>query len=119
MLQLSFKKFDLETGGLRGVTHVNAKELHPMRLYQGVVRKYDARLFQEWDRLDEIKEDEENYCRGFFARYKCTSNLIRAIIEYKDAYSLKEVVGHLLYDPEYFIKGFLTTELSRRGRISF
>ena len=111
LLQLAFKKFALEYDAVRGVTEVDREEYHPMKLYQGVIRKYDARLYHEWKRFDQMRDDEREYCKKFFADYKFTDEQIEAVIDYKDAYSLKEVVSYLLYIPDYFIAGFEFTDV--------
>ncbi len=115
-LQLAFKKYQFEVGGLWNITTFNYKEVHPLRLYHGIVRKYEARLHQEWNKVAAMKEAEFLYCERLFAEYHFTREQIQAIIDYKDAYALKEVVAELLYDEEYIISDFLTSELLE-GRI--
>lgn len=117
MLQLAFRKFVFQKGGLWDITRLDDTEIHPVRLFQGVIRKYDARLLGNLELFNERERNEKNYCRKFFADYKFTENDLRAIIYYKDAYALKEIVAKLLYDPEYVLPGFLTTDLSKEGRI--
>ena len=56
MIQLAFKKFALEKAGMWEVTTVDEQETHLMRLFQGVVRKYDARLHHEWERFEALKK---------------------------------------------------------------
>jgi len=117
MIELAFHKFAIEKDGLDEVTDVNHKEIHPMRLFHAVVRKYGARLTHEHDTFELMKKQEMVYCQKFFADYKFTPEQLQALIDYKDAYSLKEVVAKLLYNSEYVISGFLAQELSREGRI--
>lgn len=117
MVELAFHKFAIEKDGLRQVTDVNVQEMHPLRLFLAVVRKYDARLTHKYDTFKLMKKQEMAYCRLFFADYKFTSEQLQALIDYKDAYALKEVMARLLYDPQYVISGFLAQELSREGRI--
>ena len=117
MLQLAFKKFALEIGGLWVVTKVDDSQVHPFRLYQGVVRKYDARLNHEWDHYFNMKKKEMEYCKNFFAAYKFSEEQLRAVLDYKDAYSLKEVIAYLLYQPEYTVSKFTYADLSSKGRI--
>ena len=64
-----------------------------------------------------MKKDEEEYCRHFFMDYHFTEEQLNAILCYKDAFSLKEVIAYLIYRPDYFISRFLCGELSRKGRI--
>ena len=118
MIQLAFKKFALEKAGVWEVTRIDPDETHLMRLFHGVVRKYDARLHHEWEKFDEMKKSEYDYCRKFFADFNFSDEQITAIIDYKDAYSLKEVVAYLLYLPDYVVSRFLSSELTKKGRIN-
>lgn len=111
ILHLAFRKFAIERQGLQGVTEINPRERHPLRLYQGVVRKYDARLHHKYDTFDQLKKEEIGYCRSFFKDYHLTQRQLRSLVDYKDAYSLKEVVALLLYQPDYYISHFLCTDL--------
>ena len=111
MLQLALMKFAFEMGGMWEVTQLNKNETHPLRLYQNVVRKYDLRLRHEQEKFTAMKNDELIYCRKFFAEYNFTDEQLQAIIDYKDAYGLKEAVGRLLYKPRYVLSGFLVDEL--------
>ena len=117
MLQLAFKKYALEQGGLWAVTKVNDEEVHLMRLFQGVVRKWDARLHHEWENFENAKKREYEFIEKFFVKLNFTQDQIKAIADYKDAYSLKEVVAYLLYQPEYIVYKFLSSDLSEQGRI--
>jgi len=115
MLQLAFMKYAWERSGLWEVTSIDPEETHPMRLYRGIVRKYDARLHLEWEKFREMKSLEEEYCHNFFADYNFTSEQLDALIYYKDAYAMKEVIALLLYDPKYVVKGFGCSKLCTRG----
>ncbi|MFH0700968.1 MAG: hypothetical protein V2A62_00865 [Candidatus Woesearchaeota archaeon] len=117
MLHLSFKKFAWEKGGMWAVTEMNPKDTHPLRLYQGIIKKYDARLHHEWNTYEEMNKAEIDYCRKFFADFKFSKEQLLAIIDYKDAYGLKEVIAKLLYDPEYVLEGFGCSALCKRGMI--
>jgi len=117
ILQLAFKKFEFEISGLYEVTKLNEKEVHPLRLFQGVVRKYDCILHKEISQFNLLTRKEMDYCSRFFADYSYSKEQLRAIIDYKDAYSLKEVIASLLYNPKYFIHQFICSELSPEGRI--
>lgn len=117
ILQLAFRKFAIEHSGLKEVTEIDEREVHPMRLYHAVVRKYDARLHHEWDKFEQMKKSEMDYCNKFFANYHFNAEQLQALVDYKDAYALKEVVALLLYDKKYVIRRFLSSELSRQGRI--
>ncbi|HLD79430.1 MAG TPA: hypothetical protein VJA18_02625 [Candidatus Nanoarchaeia archaeon] len=117
MMQLAFKKFALERSGMWAVTKVDPDETHLMRLFQGVVRKYDARLHHEWEIFEALKAAEYDYCRKFFADFNFTEEQIKALVDYKDSYSLKEVVSYLLYLPDYVVHRFLSSELTADARI--
>ncbi len=117
MLQLAFKKFALEKAGMWEVTKVDPQETHLMRLFQGVVRKYDARLHHEWEIFEALKAAEYDYCRKFFADFNFNEEQIKALVDYKDAYSLKEVISYLLYLPDYVVHRFLSSELTEDARI--
>ncbi len=117
MLQLAFKKFAMEKAGVWQVTNVNENETHLMRLFQGIIRKYDARLHHEWEKYDKLKEAEYQYCQKFFADYNFTDKQIKAILDYKDAYALKEIIADMLYVPDYVLHKFLSSELDPKARI--
>ena len=113
MIQLAFKKFALEKGGTKGVTSLNKKEVHPLRLYGGIIRKYDLRLHHQWRRFDAIENNEKRYCEMFFSDYNFSEDQIQAIIDYKDAYALKEVVTFLIYLPDYIVSRFEYSDIFR------
>jgi len=117
MLQLAFRKFVSEKSGLWAVTKLDQNEKHPMRLYFEIVRKYDARLHQEFEKFEESKKDEKEYCKKFFHDFNFSEEQLEAIIGYKDAYALKEVVARLLYKKNYLISGFGCSELCSRRMI--
>ena len=117
MLQLSFRKFVHEKKGLWTVTKIDPKESHPLRLYQGIVRKYDARLHQEWKKFEKMKDDEMNYVRKFFAEHRFSKEQLQAIINYKDSFALKEVIARMLYKRNYVILNFGCSELCSRGQV--
>ncbi len=117
LLQLAFKKFMLEKEGIWKITTLDPNETHPMRLYQCLVTKYDARLHQEGEVYEQVQKSEKDYCHRFFANFHFSEEQILAILHYKDAYSLKEVIARLIYQPSFVISGFLASELSDAGRI--
>ncbi|PIN76455.1 hypothetical protein COV17_02390 [Candidatus Woesearchaeota archaeon CG10_big_fil_rev_8_21_14_0_10_36_11] len=106
MLQLAFKKFEFEKAGLLQVTHLDKKEMHPLRLYTGIIEKYNLRLHHQCEKFDALQKSSCAYYHHFFADYKFTPNQLNAIVDYKDAYSLKEIVTRLLYLPGYVLSGF-------------
>lgn len=117
MIQLAFKKFVFEKMGLRGVTDLDSSENHPIRLFQNIIRKYDARLHHEREKFDFMKESEYQYCKRFFSDYNLSPEKLKAIIDYKDAYALKEAVAQILYQHQTIIAKFLCSDLTRKGRI--
>lgn len=106
MLQLAFKKFSLEKSGTRKVTFLDKREMHPLRLYKGIITKYDHRLHHEWKKFSAYKNNEFQYCSRFFSDFHFNDDQLWAILDYKDAFSLKEVITYLLYLPDYTISGF-------------
>jgi hypothetical protein len=116
LLQLAFRKYIWVRKGLSSVTQINEDETHPMRLFQGIVRKYDARLHQEWDSYQKQKDEEIIYCKKFFADFNFDDKQLESIIYYKDAYALKEVIIGLIYKKNYSLKGFGCSELCTRGQ---
>ena len=117
MLQLAFRKFSLEVGGMWEITSIDKKQQHPFRLFQGIIKKHDARLKHNWELLEKMIYSEVSYCHNFFSDYDFSDDQISAIIDYKDCYALKEAVACLLYDHNYVVKGFLHSSLNRRGLI--
>lgn len=117
ILELALKKYVFIKAGLGGVTEINSDEPHPMRLYHAVIRKYDHRLHQEHEEFDKRKKNEMDYCKKFFRDFEFSDEQLRAIINYKDAFGLKEIVARLLYQPKYYLTRFTSSELSRKGRI--
>ncbi len=116
MLQLAFKKYTWEKCGWWGITQIDIKETHPLRLYQGIANKYDVRLHQEWEMFEKLKQQEKEYCKKFFSDFKYNKEQLQAIIEYKDAYALKEIIARLIYKPNYILSGFACSELCTRKR---
>ena len=106
ILQLAFRKFELEKAGLIKVTHLDKKEMHPLGLYTGIIEKYNFRLHHKRENFNSVQKRSHIYYQRFFADHKFTSDQLNAIIDYKDAYSLKEVVTMLLYLPGYVLSGF-------------
>ncbi len=111
LIQMAFKKYVFEEFGLLEVGPVNEQQMHPFRLFQGVVLKYDKRLLLQWNEFNKMIEKEEKYCHKFFSKLNFTDEQISAIVDYKDAYALKEVVARLLYNHDYVLSGFLVSEL--------
>ena len=117
MLMLAFKKFALEKEGHWAVTHINEKETHPMRLFQGIVEKYSARLHHDWKEFARLKEKEKEYCHKFFLDYQFNEKQLQALIDFKDAYALKEIVTYLLYQRDYFLSGFTSRDINIKKKV--
>jgi hypothetical protein len=117
MLQLTLKKFVLARRGIWEVTKVDKKNIHPIRLFHGIVLKYDFRLRHDFVRFNARTKDEFSYCKKFFENEQFTDKQIQAVLDYKDAYALKEVIARLLYDHEYVLRGFLSSTLDKKGMI--
>ena len=111
ILQLAFQKFTYEHNGLRAVTKLNVKEKHPMRLFEAIIRKYDFWLHLDKKEYEKAQELERLYCKHFFKKLNLNDEQINEIINYKDAYTLKEIIARLLYDKNYVLKGFTTNRL--------
>jgi hypothetical protein len=114
MLRLSFKKFSLERQEMERVTRPNARETHLFRLFQGVIRKYDARLHQDWDTFNQMKDDEFGFCRHFFRDFNLNEKELQSIIDYKDAYAMRGAVSYLLYRPTFVVVDFDYSKMFRR-----
>ena len=99
------------------VTKADSEEIHPLRLFQGIIRKYDALLLGDKKQFKEQMDYEKIYCGNFFAEYNFMEEQLQAILDYKDAYAMKEMVAKLLYDPDYMMHGFLLTEMSKEAKI--
>jgi len=111
ILQLAFQKYTHEYNGLNKVTNINAKEKHPIRLFEAIIRKYDFWLHDKKKDFEKSQESERLYCKNFFSKLNLDDKQIDEIINYKDAYTLKELIARLLYDKDYVLKGFTTNKL--------
>ena len=117
MLQLAFRKFIWEKAGLWEVTTLDPSEKHPLRLFQGVIRKYDSRLVGNKIIFEKVSLEELSYCRNFFQEFHFSEEQLQAVLDYKDAYALKEMVAKLLYDRDYLLHGFLLTEMLEKSKM--
>jgi len=116
VIQLALKKFALETEGMWEVTKLNKKEKHLMCLFQGVIRKYDYKLHHELSKFEKRTKNEIDYCKKYFVEYNFNEEQINAIIDYKDAFGMKEVIAYMLYDKDYSIEGFEYSGLFRKHK---
>ena len=117
MLHLSFRRYVSEFGGLWAVTKVNTDESHLVRLFQGIIRKYDARLHMEYDRFEKMENYELDFCKKYFADFNFDEKKLMSLVHYKDAYALKEVVARLLYKKDYVVFRFGCSDLCTRGKV--
>lgn len=116
-LELALKKYNLEFRALWQVTkpHLQKGE-HPIRLYDGIIMKYSARLHQEKREFGRLTQKGLDYCRKTFSRLRLEPDLVCSGMDYKDAIALMEVLAHLIYKPDYYLEGFECSELCHRGR---
>jgi hypothetical protein len=105
-LDMAFQKFDKIYKGLEKVTRPDPQESHPMRLFQGVVLKYDSHLHKDGKEYKRRNRDELKYCSSLFKSNNLSYDQIKALVVFKDAFSLREVMGHLLYKKDYDVRGF-------------
>lgn len=118
-LQLFFEKYNQQIDGLWGVNEWNDEREHPSKLYDGIIRKYDAQLHDEKEEFQRRENQEIEFCQDFFFKHHFNSRQIKAIIHAKDAHALKAVIGMLLYDKNYTLKKFECSQLCSRGRKCF
>ena len=111
LVQLAYKKYNYEFSGTLGVTVVDNDEEHLVRLFQGVIRKWDSRINHDFELFDKLKEDEFLYCKNFFAGKNYSAEQLQRIINYKDALTFKEMIAELLYKIDYVTHGFLIPEM--------
>mgnify|MGYP001602358183 CR=1 FL=1 len=114
MFHLAFRKYVSEYRGLWAITKVNPEEKHLIRLFQGIIRKYDARLHHDLARFNKMEKEEVDFCRKFFGDFHFKEAELFSLVYYKDAYAMKEVVARLVYKPRYVILNFGCEELCLR-----
>jgi len=116
-LQLFFEKYATQMHGLERVSEWTEDKAHPSKLFDGIIRKYDARLHHEYDEFKRRQQLEKDFVTEFFASYHLNQLQIEALVLAKDAYSMQRVMGQLLYDRNYTLKNFGCSELcSRAGK---
>lgn len=118
-LQLFFEKYNQQIGGLWGVNEWNDEREHPSKLYNGIIRKYDAQLHGEKKEFQRKENLEIEFCQDFFFKHHFNSRQTKAIIHAKDAHALKAIIGLLLYDKNYTLKKFECSQLCNRDRKCF
>lgn len=116
-LALAFRKYMWDEGGLEKVTKAELKSnTHIAGLYDGIVEKYDAFLHHEHAKYRTLLKKEIDYCIDTFSSFDLNIADFDRIIYFKDAMALMEVIGRLLYEKNYRIKGFSCVRLCSRGR---
>ncbi|MBI2669321.1 hypothetical protein HYX14_05765 [Candidatus Woesearchaeota archaeon] len=111
ILELAFHRYTFQTKGLWEVTKWDPQEMHPMKLYSEIVRKYDCRLHHQWKEYEKHAEREKEYCHKFFQDFHYSEKQLQALLNYKDAFALTEVLVRLLYQKEYVLGKFSSSGL--------
>ncbi len=115
-IQVFYHKYEHQTKKMKQISDWDNKEAHPLKLFDGIVKKYDARLHKETAEFNRRQQREAKFCGELFSDFKFTPEQLGAIVDYKDAYLMKEVVGKF-YDEKYFVKNFGCGKLCSRNRI--
>lgn len=115
-LQLYFEDYNLRINGLWGVNEWDSKQEHPSKLFNGIIRKYDARIHDQAEEFQRRQETEIKFCQELFAKHYFNSQQTLAIIQSKDAYAFKTVAAKLLYDDDYLLEQFECSNLCHRNR---
>jgi hypothetical protein len=115
-IQVFYHKYENQTKNMKQISDWDNKEAHPLKLFDGIVKKYDARLHKETAEFNRRQQREAKFCGELFSDFKFTPEQLKAIVDYKDAYLMKEVTGKF-YDEKFFVKNFGCGKLCSRGRI--
>lgn len=115
-LQLYFENYNLRINGLWGVNEWNSDSEHPSKLFNGIIKKYDAKIHDEPEEFQQRQKVEIEFCKELFTKHYFNSQQILAIVHSKDAYAFKTIVGKLLYDDNYQLRQFECSKLCRRSR---
>ncbi len=112
----SHGRYSLTTGDNRVVKEWSPEWAHLSNIFNGIVLKYDARLHDDQEGFERRKEQEIRAYQGFFADYHFLPSQLEAIMDYKDAYALKNIILWLLYSPNHKIDNFQCSHLCSRSR---
>jgi len=115
-IQVFYHKYEHQSRKMKKISDWNDKEAHPLKLFDGIVKKYDARLHKETVEFEMRQQREVNFCNQLFSDFELTPAQVEAVVDYKDAYLMKEVTGRF-YDEKYFVKNFGCGKLCSRNRI--
>jgi len=115
-IRLSFDKYDYSAHGLAGVTPSNPEEKQLLKCFDGIVEMYDARLHGDKGRFEQMRKEEREFLQKFFWGRKLSAGKIERIIDYKDASTLMNVIGRLLYDHDYVLGEFQCSKMCKRGQ---
>ncbi len=115
-IRLAFDKYDYSAHGLSGVTHFNPEEKQLIRCFDGIVEMYDARLHGDKERFEEMRKVQREFLQKFLSGRRFNAGKIEKIIDYKDAGTLMNVIGRLLYDHDYVLGEFQCSKMCQRGQ---
>ena len=115
-IQVFYHKYHNQTRKMKQISDWEDKEKHPLKLFDGVVKKYDAWLHREFAEFGRRQQREIDFCGKLFSDFKLTPAQIEAVVDYKDAYLMKSIVGKF-YDEKYLVRNFGCGKLCTRSRI--
>ena len=115
-LQVFYHKYEHQSKKMGKISDWDDKEAHPLKLFDGIILKYDARLHKETAEFERRQQREVKFCKQLFPKFELTPELLEAVVDYKDAYLMKEVIGKF-YDEKYFVRNFGCGKLCTRGKI--
>lgn len=112
----SHGRYSLATKDNRIVKEWSPEWIHLSNIFNGIVLKYDARLHDDLEDFGRRKEQEIKAYQGFFADYHFLPSQLEAVMDYKDAYALKNIILWMLYSQNYKIDNFQCSHLCSRNR---
>jgi len=115
-IQVFYHKYENQSRKMKKISDWDDQEAHPLKLFDGIVKKYDARLHKETAEFERRQQREVNFCGKLFSDFELTPEQLEAIVDYKDAYLMKEVTGKF-YDEKYVVQNFGCGKLCSRNRI--
>ncbi|MFA6460955.1 MAG: hypothetical protein WCV90_01710 [Candidatus Woesearchaeota archaeon] len=115
-IRLSFDKYDYSVHGLAGITPPNPEETQLIKCFDGIAEMYDARLHGDKERFEQMRREEREFLQKFFWGRKLSPSQFEKIIDYKDAGTLMNIIGRLLYDHDYVLGEFQCSKMCKRGQ---
>jgi len=112
----SHGRYSLATEDNRVVKEWNPEWINFSNIFNGIALKYDARLHEDLAEFERRKEQEITAYHSFFADYNFLPSQLEAVMDYKDAYALKNIILWLLYSPHHKIDNFQCSHLCSRNR---